>query len=175
MSKKSDLLVMGEMASQNLDISCATTVVQFRTVKAGGHVTMGVNAQTIHNLAQDTHVAILYMVNREQFMALQGVDQAPPEPQEQPRRSLTSLTGDEARTVFTLAFSYEPDELYFGASTPIPDRPKLGIVWIKNLEIQLIIEVDGYMLASDGDDLRGFNARKVLTYLALLGIAWEES
>ena len=65
----SDLIIMNKMAQENKDISCSTTLVEAKTVKKGGHVTIGVDHQSIVNLAlpNNKYAAILYVVNMDEF------------------------------------------------------------------------------------------------------------
>lgn len=169
---------MDEMATKNLDISCSTTVVQYQTVRAGGHVTMGVSAETIHRMMADTHIPVFYLINRQQFAQLKATELAPSEP-EQPRRSLASLTEDEAKTVFALAFGYGP-----AADTVVVYLDQQAGHLTTMLEVNngvhaLQVYKNGYVIAykpgEENERLAGFNARKVLIYLAMLGIEFEEA
>lgn len=70
---KSDLLVLHEMAEKNLDIRSTTAIVSANLAKGGGHVTMGVDAQVIHDLAfNDKHIAVLYIIDKGQFFEIKN-------------------------------------------------------------------------------------------------------
>jgi len=67
-----DLEVMSRMANENMDIRMSGTLVKATTVKLGGHITMGVDKDTLNTiymsaLGSDTHYVVLYVINKEQF------------------------------------------------------------------------------------------------------------
>lgn len=68
-----DLEKMNHMVKNNMKIKASTTLVEMKMVKAGGHVTMGVDSNTYHELSKsfglgknDTYV-IMYVIDKEQF------------------------------------------------------------------------------------------------------------
>lgn len=65
--RKSDLIVMQEMATANEDIACFPDFVSCNTAKGGCHITMGAPAEIAVKLMQNEHALILYMVNKKQF------------------------------------------------------------------------------------------------------------
>jgi len=75
MSKnKSDFEVMQEMATRNLDIRSASTIIEIKTVKKGGAVTIGVDDQCLHDLVlnPDDYLLALYVVNKQQYHEIKG-------------------------------------------------------------------------------------------------------
>ena len=72
MSKISDLLVMGHMAEENKDIRMSPHFVEAKITRGGGHITMGVDADTIHEIVlnPDKYLVALYVVNKDQFFAI---------------------------------------------------------------------------------------------------------
>ena len=72
--QKSDLIVLHEMAEQEMDIRASPHFVSAKLAKGGGHITMGVEAKTIHDLAlgNGDYLVILYVVDREQFQKLKS-------------------------------------------------------------------------------------------------------
>lgn len=67
MSKVSDFQVMGEMATQNLDIRLFPTIVGAKFSKKGGEVEMGVNHTTIHDMVADKVYCVLLVMDKTQF------------------------------------------------------------------------------------------------------------
>lgn len=73
--EKSDFIVMQEMSENNMDIACASEQLNFTRdeKRKGGKVTIGVASPQfdylINQAATDkqTHYAILYIINKEQF------------------------------------------------------------------------------------------------------------
>lgn len=65
---KSDFMVMQEMSSKNKDIRMSGTIVETRTVKQGGIISIGVDAKTLQDvsLTEDYYV-VLYVLNKKQF------------------------------------------------------------------------------------------------------------
>lgn len=77
MAKKSDLLVLQEMANANLDISSTTTLVEAKKVKQGGHLTFGVDGNSLQkiigaSLGGEPYVCVCYIVNQKQFFDLKN-------------------------------------------------------------------------------------------------------
>ncbi len=67
-----DFEVMQKMSQDEMDIRMSTTIVKVDMVKAGGHVTFGVDRNTfndlLHMAAGKKHYLIaMYVVNKEQF------------------------------------------------------------------------------------------------------------
>jgi len=65
-----DFEAMSRMASENMDIRMSPYFVSAKLIDKGraGHVTMGVDAQVIHDLAfGENHMVALYVINKEQF------------------------------------------------------------------------------------------------------------
>lgn len=71
---KSDLIAMNEMADKNSPgIRMSPYFVEAKLAKGGGHVTMGVDAQVIHDLAfQEKYVVALYIIDKEEFDKIKG-------------------------------------------------------------------------------------------------------
>ncbi len=67
MAQVSDFKVMGEMASQNLDIRMFPTVLRGQLTKKGGEITMGVNAQTLPDIAIGKVYCMLLVLDKTQF------------------------------------------------------------------------------------------------------------
>lgn len=65
---KTDFEAMGIMSRENQDIRMSGTVVEAKSCKQGGLITIGVDAQTLQDIAlgNDYHV-VLYVVNKKQF------------------------------------------------------------------------------------------------------------
>lgn len=78
--KKSDLLVINEMVDKNMDIAAFVDLTNFQrqTKRNGGLVTVGVASPSFDNLINQaatgkiTHLAVLYVVNKEQFDKLKN-------------------------------------------------------------------------------------------------------
>ncbi|WP_147368014.1 hypothetical protein [Fibrisoma montanum] len=70
MSFNSDLMVMDEMADCDMDIRCSTTMVSAQSCSQGGHVTMGVDADSLLKLFTGESVAVLYIVNKKEFFGI---------------------------------------------------------------------------------------------------------
>jgi hypothetical protein len=68
-----DFEIMQEMGGKNMDIRMTGTVIGAQQVKAGGHITFGVDSATfqiiINQMAtgETTHYVAMYVVNKEQF------------------------------------------------------------------------------------------------------------
>lgn len=74
---KSDLIVLQEMASADLDISSSATLVEAKTVKAGGHLTFGIDAGSVQkvigsSLGKEKYVCVCYVINAKQFFELKN-------------------------------------------------------------------------------------------------------
>ncbi len=75
---KSDLLVMDEMAKNNQDIKCTTTVVNVQKVKAGAHLTFVIDGITGQQIMNDMacnggeYVCIAYVINRKQYQLIKN-------------------------------------------------------------------------------------------------------
>jgi hypothetical protein len=73
--KKSDFEIMAEMSKNNMDIACAVDLTGFQRQpkRNGGTVTVGVASPYFDHLINQaatgniTHLAVLYVVNKEQF------------------------------------------------------------------------------------------------------------
>lgn len=78
--KKSDLIVLQEMASQNLDIRSFTHLLGGKKAKGGGILEIGVDSATFQTLAvqmfssKTTHYVVTYIVNKEEFDKLKAVE-----------------------------------------------------------------------------------------------------
>lgn len=74
--KVSDLIVMDEMSTRNMDISASPDVIGIDKRKAGGELKIGVAPavfeKLIHSLGtgSNKHIAITFVVNMEQFNAV---------------------------------------------------------------------------------------------------------
>ena len=64
-----DFDVMAIMAKENKDIRATPHFVSAELAKGGGHVTMGVDPQVIHDLVfnDGKYVCVLYIVNEAEF------------------------------------------------------------------------------------------------------------
>lgn len=77
----SDFQVMDKMATKNMDIRMTGTIVKAQKVKAGGHVTFGVDADTLgvimNQLAtgENTHYIAMYVINKKQFQTIKSEHQ----------------------------------------------------------------------------------------------------
>lgn len=74
---KSDLIVLQEMASADLDISSSSTLVEAKNVKAGGHLTFGIDAASTHKVIASSfggekYVCVCYVINAKQFFDLKN-------------------------------------------------------------------------------------------------------
>lgn len=79
---KSDFQVFDEMYKNNMDIACAVDITNYQRQpkKGGGTVTVGIASPHFDHLinqaslpgAKQTHYAILYVVNKEQFDKLKN-------------------------------------------------------------------------------------------------------
>lgn len=67
MSKKTDFEIFSDMIAAGEDFSMSPNFVSANLVKAGGHVTMGVDAGTIHKLLNDEVQCVMYVFNKKQF------------------------------------------------------------------------------------------------------------
>lgn len=69
---KSDFEVMKQMADENKDIRMSPHFVEAKLASGGGHVTMGVDAQVIKDLAfkEGEYLVALYIVNKHQYNEL---------------------------------------------------------------------------------------------------------
>jgi hypothetical protein len=68
---KSDFEVMAEMSSKNMNIRMSPHFIEAKLAKGGGHVTMGVDAGIIHDLAfKDNWGLALYVVDYKQFIEI---------------------------------------------------------------------------------------------------------
>lgn len=96
------------------------------------------------------------------------------------KRLLSSITEEEATTVFALAFGFGPINLeWASARSPFDNDPSFEMLTLKALGSSLVIQGNGYMLTGFGKKENhfepvGFNAYKVITYLASLGITFEQ-
>lgn len=77
MAKKSDLLVLQEMANADLDIRCSPTLVEAKKVKQGGHLTFGIDADSLQkiigaSLGGEPYVCVCYIANQKQFFELKN-------------------------------------------------------------------------------------------------------
>lgn len=77
MAKKSDLLVLQEMANADLDIRCSPTVIAAKTVKQGGEITFGIDADSVQrimssNFGGEQYVCVCYIANAKQFFNLKN-------------------------------------------------------------------------------------------------------
>lgn len=77
--KKTDLEVMNEMAKSNMDIKSTTHIMGTAICRGGAKLTMGYDKETHHVVANSvfgdpTHYVIAYVINREQFDKLKGVE-----------------------------------------------------------------------------------------------------
>lgn len=72
-----DLEKMSVMAKNNQDIRMTSAVLSANKVKQGGHITVGVDHDTFQLIANQmftgnkTHYVALYVINKEQFDALE--------------------------------------------------------------------------------------------------------
>lgn len=68
-----DLEKMSLMVKNNMDIRMSGNIVGAQKVKAGGHITMGIDSQTFHEISMEMaandhkHYVVLYVINKEQF------------------------------------------------------------------------------------------------------------
>lgn len=68
-----DFEVMQKMSQDNLDIRMTGTIVRADMVKAGGHITFGVDRNTFNDIAmqmaagEKKYLVAMYVVNKEQF------------------------------------------------------------------------------------------------------------
>ena len=64
-----DFEAMSKMAKEGKDIMCATTMVEAKKAKGGGHVTMGVPEHILIDIVLNPkkYLVVMYVVNREQF------------------------------------------------------------------------------------------------------------
>lgn len=75
---KSDLIVMQEMASQNMDIRCSASLIEVKKVKGGASISFGIDDATGQMLMREfaannvEHYCIMYVVNKEQFDKLKN-------------------------------------------------------------------------------------------------------
>lgn len=67
MKTKSDMEIMLEMARNDQDISMSPNFVRCDTVKAGGHVVMGTDRETIMKLMAGGYTCALYVIKNDQF------------------------------------------------------------------------------------------------------------
>lgn len=78
MAKLTDFEVLGQMAANNMDILSSTNLVNIQKVKAGGHVTIGVDGATAQMLMVDAlkeeheYISVLYVVNKKQFFDIKN-------------------------------------------------------------------------------------------------------
>jgi hypothetical protein len=78
-----DVEVMSVMATRNLDIKAAPDLVSNVTASLGGHVTMGVDKATHQQLGlSGRHVAILYVIDWDQFSEVKKELQSEEAPEE---------------------------------------------------------------------------------------------
>ena len=79
--KPTDFEVLGQMASNSMDIRSATALVNIQKVKAGGHITIGVDGATAQMLMVDSmknepeYITVLYVVNKKQFFDIKNKEQ----------------------------------------------------------------------------------------------------
>ncbi|MDO3641951.1 hypothetical protein [Mucilaginibacter sp. L3T2-6] len=69
---KSDIAVLEQMVTQNLDIRSSTNLIEMKTHNAGGLVTMGVDRRSFNDLMRSatigqTHYCVMYIINKKQF------------------------------------------------------------------------------------------------------------
>lgn len=76
---KSDLLVMDEMAANNQDIRCTTTLLDVQAVKQGATIKFGIDGPPgqrimagIVNNAEDQLICIAYVINKKQFFEIKN-------------------------------------------------------------------------------------------------------
>lgn len=68
-----DFEVMQKMSQDNLDIRMTGTIVRADMVKAGGHITFGVDRNTFNDIShqmftgEKKYLVAVYVVNKEQF------------------------------------------------------------------------------------------------------------
>lgn len=60
---------MDEMSKLDQDIRLSTNFVSAELAKGGGHITMGVDSKTIHDLAfnEGKFLVAIYVIDKEQF------------------------------------------------------------------------------------------------------------
>lgn len=69
----SDFEIFQKMSEENMDISCFPEQLDFQRDKRGGRVTFGISSPYFDHLINQaatgvqTHYAIVYVVNKEQF------------------------------------------------------------------------------------------------------------
>ncbi len=78
--KKSDLLVLHEMAEKNLDVRAATNFVEGKKVKQGALLTMGVEYQALLDIMAGTHIPVIYVMNAKQFFEIKNKEYQPVNP-----------------------------------------------------------------------------------------------
>lgn len=67
-----DLDKLSQMANNNQNIRMSTSLVRADKVKAGGHITMGIDGETLMELVlhPEKYMVALYVIDREQFNAI---------------------------------------------------------------------------------------------------------
>jgi hypothetical protein len=71
---RSDFDVMAEMSTKNMSIRMTPHFVEAKLANGGGHVTMGVDQEVIHDLVfKDKWGLALYIVDFEQFSKLKNL------------------------------------------------------------------------------------------------------
>lgn len=72
----SDFQVMQEMSAKNMDIRVSPYFVEAKLAKGGGHITMGVDQKTIHDLINGNGLLVaLYLMNGSQFKQIKNGNQ----------------------------------------------------------------------------------------------------
>lgn len=74
---KSDLVVLHEMANNDMDVRSSSTIVEAKTVKQGGILSFGVDADSVHRIINSSldgeqYVAVCYIINAKQFFELKN-------------------------------------------------------------------------------------------------------
>lgn len=82
-----DFEVMSEMSKKNLDIRMSPSLVATQQVKAGGHITMGIDGKTLMDvtLNPEKYYVALYVVNKEQFDSIRDGKENKPNSGELPQ------------------------------------------------------------------------------------------
>lgn len=68
---------INHMAKNDMDIRLSVTPLQAVKVKQGAQITMGADEKAIGDLAAGTHYFCLYIINKEQFDALDSTQSKP--------------------------------------------------------------------------------------------------
>jgi hypothetical protein len=72
MTKISDLIVLDKIASANGDVASTDQVLSAKSVKRGTIIEMGIGGDFVGKLTAGTHIAVLYVVNKEEFFKLKN-------------------------------------------------------------------------------------------------------